>query len=212
VEGGGTILDVYRGKDVRAGMDSFVAPRAAKVGAQSRWAIEGKPDPLGKLVKGASPAVAVVLYGSNDAAVRYGTIDELVAQYRERMAVILDRLEEEGIVPILSTVPRHTLDPKRALCDQAPGHASNWRMAVQTSAVSAAAAQLACERALPLVDLRWALDAVLNHGIGPDGVHPNAHRGGAGRLDSRGLQCGYNVRNYVTLRMLARVWPLLDSG
>lgn len=206
-----TAVDVYFGQNAYRGLDSFVAPRAAKVGAQSRWALAGHPAPVDRLIAQLSPAVVVVLYGSNDAAVRFGELDELVRGYTERMSAIVDRLEAAGVVPVLTTVPRHTLDPKRPHCDDKPGDGSNWRMAVQTSAVSAAAAELACARALPLIDLRWALDALPNHGIGPDGVHPNAYRGGSAILDERGLQCGYNVRNYVTLRMLGRLWPLVKG-
>lgn len=204
-----TAIDVYFGQDAYRGLDSFVAPRAAKVGAQSRWALAGHPAPIDRMIAQLSPAVVVILFGSNDAAVRFGDLDELAKGYVERMSAIVDRLEAAGIVPVLTTVPRHTLDPKRPNCDRKPGDGSNWRMAVQTSALSAAAAELACARALPLVDLRWALDATLNHGIGPDGVHPNAYRDGSAILDEHGLQCGYNVRNYVTLRMLGRLWPLV---
>ncbi|HHH31413.1 MAG TPA: SGNH/GDSL hydrolase family protein, partial [Polyangiaceae bacterium] len=207
-----TALDVYHGQNAYRGLDSFIAPRAAKVGAQSRWALAGHPAPIDRLITQLSPAVVVVLYGSNDAAVRFGDLDELVQGYVARMSAIVDRLEAAGIVPVLTTVPRHTLDPKRPSCDRKPGDGSNWRIAVQTSAVSAAAAELACARALPLIDLRWALDALPNHGIGPDGVHPNAYRGGSAILDERGLQCGYNVRNYVTLRMLGRLWPLVKGA
>ena len=206
-----TAIDVYFGQNAYRGLDSFVAPRGAKVGAQSRWALAGHPSPLDRLISQLSPAVVVVLYGSNDAAVRFGDLDALVEGYTSRMSAIVDRLEAAGIVPVLTTVPRHTLDPKRPNCDRKAGDGSNWRMAVQTSAVSAAAAELACARALPLIDLRWALDAIPNHGIGTDGVHPNAFRSGSAILDEQGLQCGYNVRNYVTLRMLGRLWPLVKA-
>ena len=127
------------------------------------------------------------------------------------MTAIVDQLEAAGIVPVLSTIPPHTGDPARPLCDRFPGDLSNWRIAVQTNALSAAVAELACARALPLVDLRHGLDALSDAGIGPDGVHPNAHRGGAGKLDAQGLQCGYNLRNYLTLRMLRQLAPLLDA-
>ena len=205
-----TVIDHYRNHEATTGLDSFLAARAAKVGAKSSWALRRTPSPLDEMIGELSPAVAIVMYGSNDAAVRYGNLDTITSAYRDRMATIVDRLEAEGIIPILNTVPRHTLDPSRPHCDRKKGDGSNWRLAVQTSAVSAAAAQLACERALPLIDLRWALDAILNHGIGRDGVHPNSHRGGSGKLNAAGLQCGYNVRNYVTLRMLARMLPLLS--
>ena len=80
---------------------------------------------------------------------------------------------------------------------------SNHRIAVQLDALDGAVRDLACERAVPVVDLRLALDALPHAGLGPDGVHPVGHRDGAGRLDEASLACGMNARNYVTLRALA---------
>jgi hypothetical protein len=88
---------------------------------------------------------------------------------------------------------------------------SNWRIAVQTNALSARVVELACRRHLPLVDLRHALDAADARGLGPDGVHLGAFQRGAARLTARGLRCGANVRNYVTLKMLAELAPLLKG-
>lgn len=186
--------------------DAFSGSRAAKIGAHSWWALDGGTgSPLSLSIAERSPSVAVVMYGSNDATRRFTPLDELVGDYRRRMGAIVDVLEAAGVVAILNTVPRHMHDPSRRDCDTGPGDMSNWRLAVQTSALSAAVAELACERNLPLIDLRHALDATLNSGIGPDGVHPHAHPRSAGDLSPEGLRCGYNVRNYVTLRMLARV-------
>ena len=112
---------------------------------------------------------------------------------------------------VMSTIARHGLAPGFPTCGKVPDELSNWRLAVQTNAVSAAAARMACQRHLPLVDLRHALDAIPNYGLGPDGVHPSAYQGGAGVLTARGLQCGYNVRNYVTLKMLGQLTELLLS-
>jgi hypothetical protein len=199
----------FKSAPVHAGLDSFLAPRAAKIGAPSSWALPAgrawQATPLGDMIRTTSPAIALVMYGSNDAAVRFVAIDELRQRFRARMERILDRLTAEGIVAVLHTVPRHMHDEARPDCGSAPGQVSNWRLAVQTSVVSAVAAELACERHLPLVDLRHGFDALLNHGIGPDGVHPNAHPESAGRLDAEGLRCGYNARNYLALRMLERL-------
>ncbi len=205
----------YRGMPVVAQLDSFRAPRAAKVGATSSWALPAGvtpiATPIGRLIRTHSPAIVVLLYGSNDAATRFVDHRDLIAGFEERMGRIIDELEDAGVIVVLNTVPRHMFDPARRDCDGKPGDLSNWRMAVQTSAVSAVAARLACDRNLPLIDLRHAFDALLNHGIGPDGVHPNAHPRGAGRLDAEGLRCGYNVRNYVTLRMLKQVLEALQE-
>jgi hypothetical protein len=66
-------------------------------------------------------------------------------------------------------------------------------------------ASIACEKKLPLIDYRWALDPLVAHGLGPDGVHPSLYFKGGGVLDEHGLECGFNVRNFVTLRMLKLV-------
>jgi hypothetical protein len=212
LEGGELVLDAFRPGD----LDPFSAPRAAKVGAPAAWALPentaASASPLGILVAQLSPSIAFVMYGSNDATVRFVELDALRATFRARLERIVDALLEAGVVPVLHTVVRHMLDENRPHCDKGLGDLSNWRMAVQTSALSAVAAELACERDLPLVDLRHAFDALRNHGIGPDGVHPNAHRRGAGALDEEALACGYNTRNYVTLRMLALLHPLVTSA
>jgi hypothetical protein len=204
------IQEKYLGATVVAGMDSFRAPKAAKVGASSAWAlpvgVSEEHNPVGRLLRGQRPAVVVLMFGSNDATARFVPLDELVTAFRSRMNGVIDQLEAAGVIVIMNTVVRHMFDPARPRCDENAGDLSNWRLAVQTSALSAAAGELACERHLPLIDLRHAFDALLNRGIGPDGVHPTAHRQGAGKLDEAGLRCGYNVRNYVTLRMLREVW------
>lgn len=211
--GGESILSRYRDVPIVAGLDSFRAPRAAKIGAPSGWAAPPgvSPDvsPVGQLIRTHRPAIVLLMFGSNDATTRFVDHAALVAGFDARMSQIVDQLEAAGVIVVLHTVPRHMRDAGRPDCDTRAGDLSNWRMAVQTSAVSAAAAELACRRHLPLIDLRHAFDALLNHGIGPDGVHPNAHKASAGKLDPEGLRCGYNVRNYITLRMLREIHAAL---
>jgi hypothetical protein len=90
-------------------------------------------------------------------------------------------------------------------CPSGSTSGANERFAAHATALSAAVSELACLRHLPLVDLRWALDPLLDHGVGPDGVHLSVHPSGGAILDEAGLQCGTNVRNLVTLRELALV-------
>jgi hypothetical protein len=212
--GGGDVLTFHRERPADAGLDSFLAPRAAKVGARSSFALPdgaGGSAPLLALVDRLSPEIAIVLFGSNDATVRFTEVPSLVDTFRARMGRIVDALEERGVVPLLSTIPRHGREPGRPDCDRSAADLSNWRIAVQVSALSAAVAELACERQLPLVDLRHALDAIPNAGLGPDGVHPIAARSGAGDLRPAALECGMNVRNYVTLRALRELRVVLDA-
>lgn len=215
---GGTIIDYYRGVDAQrvrgSWTDSFGAPRAAKVGARSSWALVGDrdhPSPLALMVRGLSPAAAVAVFGGNDAAFRVAAPEQIAEAFEIDLGRVIDALEQRGVVPILSTIARHGAAPGLPACRAERGEPTNWRLAVQTNAVSAAAARLACRRHLPLVDLRHALDAAPDHGLGTDGVHPSDYVGGAGMLTAKGLQCGYNIRNYVTLRMLKTVKELLES-
>ncbi|MBW2528854.1 MAG: hypothetical protein JRI23_32055 [Deltaproteobacteria bacterium] len=210
-----TIIDYYRGQDAQQGRDSFRADRAARDGAHSTWALPKTATdaaPLVSMVRTLSPAVAIVMYGSNDGTTRFVPLDELAARFERQMTRIVDRLEEEGVVPVLSTLPRHLSDPTHPPCDTGPGDLSNWRWAVQNSRLSAVVAELACRRHLPLIDLRYAMDGLVHFGIGPDGSHPNSFQGGSARLDEDGLQCGFNVRNYLTLRMLTQLEELLEAN
>jgi hypothetical protein len=189
--------------------DSFTLPRAAKVGARATWPLARQwvhqPSPLEDMVAAQSPAYAVVLYGANDALWRTDSLELLTSGFDAALGAIVDALEVRGVVPILTTIPKHMRERGWPDCASIPTNGSNERFAVQAAVLSAGVADLACRRHLPLVDLRWALEPLLDHGVGPDGVHLSVHPGGGGVLDAAGLECGYNVRNLVTLRELARV-------
>jgi hypothetical protein len=157
------------------------------------------------MVHAVSPAYAVVLYGANDAVWHADSLDALVRDFSSSLSAIADALESRGIVPVLTTIPKHMRARGWPDCEQVAGGPSNERFAVQATALSSAVAAIACQSHLPLIDLRWSLEPLIDHGVGPDGIHLSAHRSGGGVLDPRGLQCGYNVRNLVTLRELALV-------
>ncbi|MGH7296009.1 MAG: GDSL-type esterase/lipase family protein, partial [Polyangiaceae bacterium] len=187
---------------------SYDAPRAAKIGMRAPWALTprgARKNPVEEMVATESPAYAVVLYGANDALWRTDSIELLRRGFDAALAAVVDALEADGVVPILTTVPKHMRERGWPDCPAQPNAGANERFAVQATVLSADVADLACRRHLPLVDLRWSLDPLLDHGIGPDGVHPSVDPRGGGVLDSPGLQCGYNVRNLVTLKELGRV-------
>jgi hypothetical protein len=187
---------------------SFVAPRAAKVGARASWPLTPRldgPAPLDEMVAGVSPAYALVLYGANDAVWRTDSVELLVRGFDTALAAIVDALEARGVIPILTTIPKHMRERGWPDCPVVPAGPSNERFAIQATLLSARVADLACRRHLPLIDLRWSLDPLLYHGVGPDGVHLSVHPSGGGILDTSGLGCGHNAQNLVTLRELARV-------
>lgn len=205
-----TIIDVYRGAPVEklAGFtrDAFRATRAAKVGAPSGWALgagEGGRSPLTAMIERVNPAVAIVMYGSNDAAAGLIPIETLTAGFEANLRRIIRQLDDAGIIPILSTIPRR--GPQPDLRDCAPDGLSDARVMVQTNALGAVAARVACDERLPLIDLRHAFDALVGAGLFSDGIHPTSHPRGSGLLTEEGLGCGYNVRNYLALRALRNV-------
>lgn len=210
--GGKTIIDVFKGVDVTDGgtLDSFRAPRAAKIGVRAIWPLQ--PDattgitPLEAMVAELSPAYAFVMYGANDAEQFIGTEATVDKVFADHLRTLVDALEAHGIVPILSTVPKHMREKRFPDCSPTTNADSNTRYMIQTNIVSASAAEVACERHLPLIDFHYAIDAQLDHGVGPDGVHPTISSLGGGVLDDTGLQCGYNARNLVTLRALKLVY------
>ncbi|MEI7892916.1 MAG: SGNH/GDSL hydrolase family protein [Myxococcales bacterium] len=198
LEGTTTIIEWFQ-----APVDSFCCVyRAARVGADVGWVLGtragARERPLDVLIESFGPAFAVVLLGTND-ALGLGDAQGIVKQFRANLGVLLATLEGRGVIPILTTLPKHLRDRRMPDC----GAQSNGRAVVMTNAVSAAVAEIACERHLPLIDLRYALEVLWAHGVGPDGVHPTVYElGGGGTLNEVGLQCGMNVRNLVTLRML----------
>jgi hypothetical protein len=197
-----SVVDVFRTTG------SFLAPRAAKVGARATWPLAARSaagTPLDAMIATVSPAYAVVLFGANDAVFRTDDVDLLARDFTAALSAIVDALEAGGVVAVLTTIPKHMRAYGVPDCARRADARTNERFAVQATALSGAVADLACRRHLPLVDLRWALDPLVAHGVGPDGVHLTVHPAGGGLLDAGGLQCGYNVRNLVTLRELSLV-------
>src|SRR5690606_13221875 len=94
--------------------DAFTAQRAAKVGAKASWAVEYDDvdaSPIGKMVRAVNPAVAVVLFGGNDAAYRMAPPEEVADAFERDLLQVVAALERRGVVPILSTVARHLDQP-----------------------------------------------------------------------------------------------------
>ncbi|MDQ2805733.1 MAG: SGNH/GDSL hydrolase family protein [Chloroflexota bacterium] len=136
-----------------------------------------------------NPAVAVIMIGSND-------IDEMeAAEFQPDLAGVVDSTLQAGIIPILSTIPDRSDSP---------------RTIARMAAFNAVIREEAAAEHLPLVDYWAALQPLANRGIGADSLHPTVYpapRGAQGSVTftERGLQYGWDLRNYLTLQMLARV-------
>ncbi|MBL8134135.1 MAG: SH3 domain-containing protein [Anaerolineae bacterium] len=137
------------------------------------------------------PAVALILFGSNDV----GVLDP--AAYAHNMRRIIDLTTARGIVPVLSTIPLRVGFEERV------------------DAFNQIVRGLAAEYHLPLMETYAALWLLPGHGLDEDGVHPNAPpRGFAGSVDFRAgnLYYGHVARNLTTLQMLAALWELMDDA
>lgn len=132
------------------------------------------------------PAVALVMYGTNDLE---AGVD--LASFRHNMDMIVGQLLDAGVIPVLSTIPPR---PRQR---RANARVSGFNQVVKA---------VADERGVPLWNY-WAQLAgpdVINHGISGDGVHPSALRYG-GDFSPQGLRYGYNQRSLGALQMLDKV-------
>lgn len=137
------------------------------------------------------PMYAVMMFGTNDSQ----TV--ALATYTTNMNKLVDTIEANGTVVLLSKIPPRT-DYPNADADIAP--------------FNAAIVQIAQARHLPLVDLYAALEPLPAQGIGSDGVHPSVEMVGGQEetadFTSAGLQYGFDVRNLLTVEILDRTRQL----
>ena len=114
------------------------------------------------------------------------------------MNTIVDLLEARAVVAVLSTIPPR-LD--------------SAELGSRVGAYNDAIRSIASTRQVPLVDYWAALEPVARNGLDDDGIHPSAYFADgyydACNLSDEGLQYGYDVRNLVTLEMLARLRDLV---
>jgi lysophospholipase L1-like esterase len=167
-------------------------------GMKSDWLVEH----VDQLQKKMQPEAAIVLFGTND----IGQVP--VQQYAENLEKSLRRMMADGTIPVLTTVP-----PKSG---------------AETAAREYRDAAVAVARRLevPLVDFHGEImrrrpndwDGRLEKFgrpknvyevptlIAADGVHPSNPRQYQNDFGEEALASnGYNLRNYLTLRMYARV-------
>lgn len=192
-------LDAYASATVE-GTTSFDRVSASvESGRTASWAMNGDPSPLEQELTALDPALAVVMFGTND--IGWFSPDHLhtLSWYHGHMFDLVDTLIGAGVVPILSTLPPR--DDNAALDAWIP-------------TFNAVIRGMAQGRQVPLVDFHRELVSLQDHGLSPDGVHPNAYTGGgdACSLSPEGLAFGYNVRNWITLTALDRVRRSVIAG
>jgi hypothetical protein len=160
---------------------------AAGVSWNLRYVLGGRPANFRQEIDATQARWALVLFGGNDAQ------NENERIYLRRLVYLIEQLEEEGVVPILgSALPR-----RNAYRDRWIGRFNEITEAV------------AEHWSLPYIEYHDALSELPRKGLARDGVHPNVlGQGGvraACQLTEKGLRYGNNVRNLLTLQMLAAV-------
>ena len=164
---------------------------AAGSGWNAGTLLDGAPSPLTSEIDALAPRFAVVMLGTNDVGF------ENPVWYGENMTRVIDQLIAAGAVPVMSTIPPRDDDAGAAAL--VPLH-------------DAIARGIAEARQIPFMDFHGALLPLPDHGLAPDGVHPNGFPGGACVLGADGLQYGYNVRNLLALEALDRARRAVLAG
>ncbi|MCU0513779.1 MAG: GDSL-type esterase/lipase family protein [Anaerolineae bacterium] len=129
-------------------------------------------------------AVVLILIGTNDVPVA------TAAEYRPRLERIVEICIEQGVVPVLSTLPTRYDLPERVR---------------DYNEVIVATAR---RYDVPLWDLNAALAGLPAAGIDPDGVHLSIPPGGAAAtvdFSAANLQYGTVIRNLTALQLLERL-------
>jgi hypothetical protein len=157
-------------------------PLAAGVGWGTRKLTTGTPSPLDQEIEAIQPGFAMVMLGTND------TTETGIWPFPAALLAVTARLEQRGVLPILSTIP-----PRK----------DSAAMASLAQEMNAVVRALAEARRLPLVDV-WRMVDPLGHALVADGIHLNVGAGGGCNFQASGLDYGMTMRNLVTTTALDR--------
>ncbi len=136
------------------------------------------------------PAYALIMFGTNDVA------HLTVKTYAYNMGLIVKTSIEQGIIPIISTIP------VRVGYEQ------------QVTDFNEALVKVARRYNIPLWEFGGAMQSLPDKGLSPDGVHPSIPpRGYRGAADFRpsNLYYGYVIRNLTALQMLDAVLLAVEN-
>lgn len=126
-----------------------------------------------------NPGVAVIMFGTNDLLVLSA---EEFDHYLRRIVI---ETMQAGIVPLLSTFPRHAGQPDRSLL------------------YNQIVVRIALDYNIPLTNFWLALETLPDYGIASDQFHLNGPLTRAADFSSESnLRTGYPMRNLVTLQAL----------
>jgi hypothetical protein len=176
------------------------ASLAAVVGRTAKWAITGAPSPLDQELAAASPRFAIVDFGANDMG-GAGTYPAAVDGFWGNLHALIDRLESQGVIPIVSGLWPRADDPA----------AAHW-----VPTFEAATRALAESRQLPYLNLYVATVAIPKQGLVSDGLHGNSYLvDGIPQpclFTAPALDYHYNVRNLATIEMLDAMRRVVLAG
>jgi hypothetical protein len=191
-----TVVDRVGGRVHNAFNRKSLAAKAGWTGMDilgRRGAAPVVPSPLQQEYAAVQPSVALIMFGTND-------LDQTGVDYfATNLESVITQTIQAGIIPIVSTVPDRLDSPQAA---------------ARTLPFNEIIRATAAHYALPLIDYWAAMHDLPNHGLEADQVHPSVYPGhGSVTFTATGLRYGYTVRNFLTLRMLAKVRAIIiDDG
>jgi lysophospholipase L1-like esterase len=157
---------------------------AATVGWSVQSALRGAPSPVEREIDTVRPRFATVMFGTNDIE------NDNPSYYGDQMRTLVDLLLENGVIPLLSTIPPR--DDRASSDAEVPTYNTLVRALAQS-------------RGVPLMDLHRRLSAIPGHGLAGDNLHLDSAGSGSCDFRADGLSGGNNVRNLLTLQALDRV-------
>jgi len=189
------IVNYYRQLSPRKGIDnSFVAPSLATYTGLNAAAVEdstwsdpsycaSNESPLGCEYRLSKPAVAIIMFGTNDITV----LNPKEFDYYLRL-VVHDTIDR-GIIPLLSTFPGDPYHEK------------------QTYQFNQAIVQIARDYDIPVINLWLALQALPNQGLNYQSSYlSRTFQTQVSYFTKRDLEYGYTLRNLLTLQALDLIW------
>jgi hypothetical protein len=132
------------------------------------------------------PAIALIMFGTND----MGSVQASV--YRANMERIVQISLEQGVIPVLSTIP------------DMPGTYLESRVFEFNQII----ADITVQYDIPLWNFWLALQDLPNRGLGGDNVHPSYDytTNETAIFSPDGLRYGFNMRNLTALMVLDAIW------